>query len=148
VADDGGVVILGRSDSTLNRNGVRIGTAEIYAVVDQLPAVADSLVVGVEEPEGGYWMPLFVTLACGATLTPALEAEIRGAIRSALSPRHVPDEVYQAPAIPRTSTGKKLEVPVKRLLMGVDPGAAADRAVVETVAWKHFMTVAQARAAR
>ena len=143
LADDGAVVILGRSDSTLNRNGIRIGTAEIYAVVDSHPAIADSLVVGVEVPDGGYWMPLFVALADGATLTPALAAELRRVIRSDLSPRHVPDEIRQAPAIPRTATGKKLEVPVKRLLMGADPGTAVDRTVADTEAWQHFVALAE-----
>jgi acetoacetyl-CoA synthetase len=130
LSDDGAVVILGRSDSTLNRHGVRIGTAEIYAAVDGLPDVADSLVIGVEQPDGGYWMALFVTLEGGAALDDEARGAIVEAIRAAASPRHVPDEVLQVPAIPRTLTGKKLEVPIKRLFMGADPATALNRNAV------------------
>ncbi|MEV8092715.1 acetoacetate--CoA ligase [Kitasatospora sp. NPDC085879] len=118
VDDDLSVVVSGRSDSTLNRMGVRMGSADIYAVVEQLPEIADSLVIGAEQPDGGYWMPLFVTMADGAVLDDALRARITAAIRRELSPRHVPDAVVQVPAVPRTLTGKKLEVPVKRILQG------------------------------
>jgi acetoacetyl-CoA synthetase len=111
-------VIEGRSDSTLNRGGVRMGSAEIYATVESLPAIADSLVVGVELPEGAYYMALFVVPAGGRELDDELRAEVADAIRSGLSPRHVPDDIVEVPAIPRTLTGKKLEVPVKRLLQG------------------------------
>jgi acetoacetyl-CoA synthetase len=144
LTDDGSIVILGRSDSTLNRHGVRLGTAEIYAAVERLPEVADSMVVGVEQEGGGYWMPLFVALAGDAELTDELEARIRDAIRSATSPRHLPDEVVQVPAIPRTLTGKKLEVPVKRMLMGADPAAALRRSSVsDPAALDHFVTLAK-----
>jgi acetoacetyl-CoA synthetase len=130
LTDDGAVVILGRSDSTLNRHGVRIGTAEIYAAVDRLPAIADSLVIGVEQPDGGYWMALFVALEGDGTLDDAARAAIVEAIRTAASPRHVPDEVVQVPAIPRTLTGKKLEVPVKRVLQGAEPAKVASPGAV------------------
>ena len=120
----GGAVILGRSDSTLNRHGVRIGTAEIYRAVESVPEVADSLVAGVEEPGGGYWMPLFVVLRVGVVLDDALRGRIVHALRSMFTPRHVPDEIIQVPAVPRTLNGKKVEVPVKRILMGV-PAAEA-----------------------
>jgi acetoacetyl-CoA synthetase len=130
LSDDGAVVILGRSDSTLNRYGVRIGTAEIYAAVDRLPAVVDSLVIGVEQPDGGYWMALFVTLESGAALDEEARGAIVEAIRAAASPRHLPDDVVQVPAIPRTLTGKKLEVPIKRLFMGADPATALNRNAV------------------
>jgi acetoacetyl-CoA synthetase len=130
LSDDGAVVILGRSDSTLNRYGVRIGTAEIYAAVDRLPAVVDSLVIGVEQPDGGYWMALFVTLEGGAALDEEARGAIVEAIRAAASPRHIPDDVVQVPAIPRTLTGKKLEVPIKRLFMGADPATALNRNAV------------------
>jgi hypothetical protein len=120
----------GRSDSTLNRHGVRIGTAEIYAAVDRSAAVADSLVIGVEQPDGGYWMALFVALeATRSSTTPARTAIVE-AIRTAASPRHVPDEILQVPAVPRTMTGKKLEVPIKRLFMGADPATAVNRNAV------------------
>ncbi|WP_236792181.1 acetoacetate--CoA ligase [Amycolatopsis sp. GM8] len=130
--------IMGRSDSTLNRGGVRMGTAEIYAAVDTIPEIADSLVLGVEEADGTYYMPLFVRLAPGADLTDQLVTAIREAIRTKASPRHVPDEVIAVPAIPRTRTGKRLEVPLKRLFQGMDPEKAlnaaslADPSSVET----------------
>ncbi len=112
------IVIAGRSDSTLNRMGVRMGSADIYAVVEQLPEIADSLVVGAEQPDGGYFMPLFVVTAAGSALDDPLRERITTAIRRHLSPRHVPDVILQVSAVPRTLTGKKLEVPVKRLLQG------------------------------
>jgi acetoacetyl-CoA synthetase len=136
----GGAVIEGRSDSTLNRGGVRFGTSELYAVVDGLPEVADSLVVGIEDSDGGYWMPLFIALREGATLDDALRGRIMAAVRSALSPRHVPDEIVAVPSIPRTLSGKKMEIPVKRLLQGhpldavAAPGTTADPAALEVFA--------------
>jgi acetoacetyl-CoA synthetase len=128
----GSVVIHGRSDSTLNRQGVRMGSADIYEAVERLPEIRESLVIGVEQPDGGYWMPLFVQLAPGATLDDALRDRIRATLRETLSPRHVPDEVIEIPAVPHTLTGKRLEVPVKRLLQGtgldkaVNPGSVDD----------------------
>lgn len=136
----GGAVIEGRSDSTLNRGGVRFGTSELYGVVDALPEIADSLVVGIEAPDGSYWMPLFVALREGAVLDDALRGRIAAAIRSGLSPRHVPDEITVVPAIPRTLSGKKMEIPVKRLLQGhpleavAAPGTTADPAALEAFA--------------
>jgi acetoacetyl-CoA synthetase len=112
------VVIHGRSDSTLNRQGVRMGSADIYEVVERLPEIRESLVIGVEQPDGGYWMPLFVHLAAGAGLDDALRDRVKQAIRTELSPRHVPDEIIEIPGVPHTLTGKRLEVPVKRLLQG------------------------------
>ncbi|MFI9239863.1 acetoacetate--CoA ligase [Streptomyces sp. NPDC053079] len=114
----GTVVIHGRSDSTLNRQGVRMGSADIYEAVERLPEIRESLVIGVEQPDGGYWMPLFVHLAPGATLDDDLLDRIKRTIREQLSPRHVPDEVIEVPGIPHTLTGKRIEVPVKRLLQG------------------------------
>lgn len=119
INERGGVYIYGRSDSTLNRFGVRIGTAEIYQVVDQIPAVLDSLVVCCETPGGGFYMPMFVALEPGRTLDDALVAAITARLREDASPRHVPDEIHQMPAIPYTLTGKKMEVPVRKLLMGL-----------------------------
>jgi acetoacetyl-CoA synthetase len=109
LTSSGGAVIEGRSDSTLNRGGVRFGTSELYGVVDAIPEIADSLVIGMEGEEGSYWMPLFVALRPGAVLDDALRVRIAAAIRTALSPRHVPDEIIVAPAVPRTLTGKKME---------------------------------------
>lgn len=125
VTSHGSVVIHGRSDSTLNRQGVRMGSADIYEAVERLPEIRESLVIGVEQPDGGYWMPLFIHLAPGATLDDALRDRIKQTIRAQLSPRHVPDEVIEVPGIPHTLTGKRIEVPVKRLLQG----AALDKAV-------------------
>ncbi|HYF27410.1 MAG TPA: acetoacetate--CoA ligase [Baekduia sp.] len=118
ISDHGTLIVAGRSDSTLNRLGVRMGSADIYAVVEQMEEVADSIVLGVELEDGGYWMPLFVVPAEGHELDDDLRAKINGAIADGLSRRHVPDEVIAAPAVPRTLTGKKLEVPLKRLVQG------------------------------
>ena len=129
-ADSRGTAIVhGRSDSTINRHGVRLGSADIYSVVEQIPEIADCLVIGAELDGGSYWMPLFVTLADGAVLDAELTDRVKAAIRSGCSTRHVPDEIIEVPAIPHTMTGKRLEVPVKRLLQGfpveraVNPGA-------------------------
>jgi acetoacetyl-CoA synthetase len=146
---DGAVVILGRSDSTLNRHGIRIGTAEIYAAVDGMPEIADSLIIGVEEPGGGYWMPLFVALESATELDDGLRTRILDAIRAAASPRHVPDEVVQVPAVPRTHTGKKLEIPIKRIFMGADPGTTLNRgSVADPAALDAFVALAGERASR
>jgi acetoacetyl-CoA synthetase len=114
----GSVIVHGRSDATLNRNGVRLGSADIHDIVEHLPEITEALVIGAEEPDGGYWMPLFVVLADGIELDDSLRDRIRDAIRTGASPRHVPDEILAVPAIPHTKTGKKLEVPVERLLQG------------------------------
>ncbi len=131
ITDRGTLVMHGRSDATLNRNGIRMGSADIYEAVEQLPEITEALVIGIDQPDGGYWMPLFVTLEPGAELDDALRARIRDAIRTHASPRHVPDEVFAAPGIPHTRTGKKLEVPVKRLLTGSVSGDAFDAGSVD-----------------
>jgi acetoacetyl-CoA synthetase len=118
VTERGSLVIHGRSDSTLNRHGIRMGSADIYQVVERRDDVVEALVIGAEFADGSYWMPLFVVLAEGQVLTPELVASLREQIRTEISPRHVPDEILQIPAVPHTRTGKKLEVPVKRLLQG------------------------------
>jgi acetoacetyl-CoA synthetase len=133
----GSAVIYGRSDSTLNRGGVRMGTAEFYRFVEELPEVADSLVVdtGAIDSEGKLW--LFIVPATGLALTDAVKAKLRATLRTNVSPRHVPDEIVEIAAVPRTLSGKKLEVPVKRLLMGapieraVNPGTLVDPQAVE-----------------
>ncbi len=125
---EGGAVIYGRSDSTLNRGGVRMGTSEFYRVVEQIPEIADSLVVdtgSLADATGTLY--LFVVLASGASLDPELRRRIASDVRRELSPRHVPDEILGVPAIPRTLNGKKLEVPVKRLLLGAPPNSVASR---------------------
>jgi acetoacetyl-CoA synthetase len=118
ISDAGSLTLLGRSDSTLNRGGVRIGSAEIYAVVERRDDIVDSLVVGVENADGEYYMPLFVVLADGVELDDALRVELTRQLRAELSPRHVPEEIFAAPGVPRTLTGKKLEVPIKRIIQG------------------------------
>ncbi len=130
VTDRGTVVIHGRSDSTLNRQGVRLGSAEIYAAVELLPDVLDSLVVGVEQPDGGYWMPMFVVPTEGCDID-GLPDRIKARIRTQTSPRHVPDEIIIAPSLPHTRTAKKLEVPVKRLLLGGEPGKVLSAGAVD-----------------
>jgi len=126
INERGGVVIYGRSDSTINRQGVRMGSSEIYRVVESLPEVLDSLVVDLEGLGGASYMPLFVVLREGVSLDAALERKIKDAIRTALSPRHVPDAIVAVPDVPRTLSGKKLEVPVKKILMGVPVERAAN----------------------
>jgi len=125
ITPEGGAVISGRSDSTINRQGVRMGTSEIYAAVAGVPAVADSLVVDVQKSDGDSYMPLFVVLDEGRELDEALQKEIRTRIREDCSPRHVPNEIHVIDEVPRTLNGKALEVPVKRILMGTPPEEAA-----------------------
>ena len=126
ITDRGTAIITGRSDATINRGGVRMGTSELYRSVLALEDVLDALVVDVPEGDGSR-MTLFVVLQEGAALDEELEAEIRRRIRDDCSPRHVPDEVLAAPEIPRTLSGKILEVPVKRILMGASPDTVASR---------------------
>jgi len=127
INERGGCYIYGRSDSTLNRHGVRIGTAEIYRAVEQLPEVADSLIVCCELPGGGFFMPLFVQLKPGELLDDGLHGRINARLRADCSPRHVPDRVYAVAAVPYTLTGKKMEVPVRKILMGWSLEKAASR---------------------
>ncbi|HVN44502.1 MAG TPA: acetoacetate--CoA ligase [Steroidobacteraceae bacterium] len=126
----GRCLVLGRSDATLNRYGIRIGTAEIYRSLGLLPEVQDALIVNLDLPDGGFFMPLFVKLAPGVALDAALETRIRDTLRREYTPRHVPDRIYQVPGIPYTLTGKKMEVPVRRILMGTSPEKAANRSGV------------------
>ncbi|MFF9062339.1 acetoacetate--CoA ligase [Streptomyces sp. NPDC014882] len=134
----GTVVIHGRSDSTLNRQGVRMGSADIYEAVERLPEIKESLVIGIEQPDGGYWMPLFVHLAPGAVLDQALLDRIKRTIREELSPRHVPDEVIEVPGVPHTLTGKRIEVPVKRLLQGTPLDKAVNPGSIDNLDLLHF----------
>jgi acetoacetyl-CoA synthetase len=123
----GTAVIYGRSDSTINRQGVRMGTSEIYRAVQTVPEVLDALVVDLPRPGTDGWMPLFVVLEAGVRLDERLAAEIKRRIREQCSPRHVPNEVLQIAEVPRTLSGKALEVPVKRILSGTAPEQAASR---------------------
>jgi acetoacetyl-CoA synthetase len=139
-AEDGavGAVIYGRSDATINRHGIRMGTAELYRAVEAEPEVLDSLVVDLEFLGRESWMPLFVVLREGLVLDEALLKRLKTAIRDALSARHVPNEIVQVAAIPRTLSGKKMELPVKKLLLGADASKVMNRdamANADCVSW-------------
>ena len=127
ITSRGTAVIYGRSDSTINRSGVRMGTSEIYRAVLGVDEILDALVVDIPRAGTEGWMPLFVVLREGAELDDDLRREIARRVRSQCSPRHVPDEVFQIEEVPRTLSGKVLEVPVKRILMGTPAEKAASR---------------------
>jgi acetoacetyl-CoA synthetase len=147
ITERGTAVIYGRSDSTINRGGVRMGTSEIYRAVLAVPDVVDALVVDVPRAGEESWMPLFVVLREGAVLDDALGAEIRRRIREDCSPRHVPSEIQAIAEVPRTLSGKVLEVPVKRILMGEAPERAASRdSLANPAALDYFVALARARA--
>ncbi|MPZ63192.1 MAG: acetoacetate--CoA ligase [Propionibacteriales bacterium] len=132
LTEHGSAMINGRSDATLNRGGVRLGTSEFYAVVENLPEIQDSLVVHLEDASGGMGnLLLFVVLAPGALLDDSLQLRIAAQLRQALSPRHVPDAVHVIDEVPRTLTGKKLEVPVKRILTGTPVAVAASKGALQ-----------------
>ncbi|GAA1873383.1 acetoacetate--CoA ligase [Brevibacterium marinum] len=128
----GGVVVTGRSDATLNRGGVRLGTADFYTVLDALPEVTDALVIHLEDPDGGMGeLVLFVQCEPGVTFTPELSTRIRAALKKRLSPRHTPDEVVPVTRIPLGRTGKKLEVPVKRIVQGATADSVASAGALQ-----------------
>jgi len=140
----GTAIIYGRSDSTINRGGIRMGTSEIYRAVLSLDEVVDALVVDVPRPGTDGWMPLFVVLREGAELDETLPREIARRVRERCSPRHVPDEVFQIDEVPRTLSGKALEVPVKRILMGTPPEKAASRdSLANPAALDYFVAMAK-----
>jgi acetoacetyl-CoA synthetase len=128
---DGSVSIHGRSDSTLNRQGVRLGSSDFYDVLETMPEISETLVIGVDLPDDGYWLGLFVVPAPGHTLDDELKQKIVATLRTRLTPRHVPDEIIEAPAVPHTLTGKRLEVPIKKLLAGRTLEKAANIASVD-----------------
>jgi len=145
----GGAYVCGRSDATLNRYGVRIGSAEIYRCVERIDAVADSLIVCLETPGGGFYMPLFIKLSPGATLDEGTRRTILERLRAECSPRHVPDEIHAVPDIPYTLSAKKMEVPVRRILRGADPATVAAPDAMrnpDSIAW--FVAFREARADR
>ncbi|HEV7132637.1 MAG TPA: acetoacetate--CoA ligase [Gaiellaceae bacterium] len=148
-AERGSCRVTGRSDATLNRGGVRLGTSEFYGVVEELPEIVDSLVVHLEDAEGGAGeLVLFVVLADGVSLDDDLRGRIGRALRAELSPRHVPDTIRAVPAVPRTLTGKKLEAPVKRLLRGDPIEAVASRdSLLDPTALDLFASIALDRPA-
>ncbi|HUO39044.1 MAG TPA: acetoacetate--CoA ligase, partial [Mycobacterium sp.] len=136
VTERGSLIIHGRSDATLNRHGIRMGPADIYEVVEGIDEVGEAFVLGIDLAGGAYWMPLFVTTAPGTHLDAALEDKIRHQLRTKLSPRHVPDDVIEAPGIPHTRTGKKLEVPVTAIMAGradvaIDPRSIDDPSLID-----------------
>jgi len=148
VHHDGTCVITGRSDSTLNRGGVRLGTSDFYAAIEELPEIVDSLVVHLEDvgDDAMGELLLFVALAPGAALDDDLRGRIVQALRSQLSPRHVPDCIEVVPAVPRTLSGKKLEVPVKRILSGTPADQAASTgALADPAALAPFEALAARR---
>jgi acetoacetyl-CoA synthetase len=146
ITERGTAVIYGRSDSTINRGGVRMGTSEIYRAVLAVPDVVDALVVDVPRAGEENWMPLFVVLREGAVPDDALAAEIRRRIREDCSPRHVPNEIRAIAEVPRTLSGKVLEVPVKRILMGETPERAASRdSLANPAALDYFVALAAAQ---
>jgi acetoacetyl-CoA synthetase len=135
---DGAFVVHGRSDATLNRAGVRLGSADIYAALQHIPDVRESLVIGLEQPDGGYYMPLYVVLVDGGEMSEELEKRIRVTIRELASARHVPDDIILAPAIPVTHAQKKIEVPLKKLFLGHSPETAINRGALanpESIDW-------------
>jgi len=144
INERGSSFVLGRSDATLNRHGVRIGTAEIYRSLALIPEVEDSLIVNLDLPGGRFFMPLFVKLREGVALDRTIEDKMRSKLRVEYSPRHVPDRIYQVPDIPYTLTGKKMEVPVRRILAGVPLAKAANRdAVANPHALDYFIEYAK-----
>ncbi len=143
----GSCVISGRSDATLNRGGVRLGTAEFYLVVEELDDVRDSLVVHLEDPAGGPGELVLYVVTRGTELDDALRSLISRALRTALSPRHVPDTILAVPAVPRNLTGKKLELPVKRILLGARPDDVVSRdALADPASLDAFLAHAETRA--
>lgn len=138
VEPDGSVIVSGRSDATLNRQGIRMGSADLSAVVEAIDGVADSLVIGVEKADGGYFIPLFVVPEPGRVVDDQLRDKINFELRRQLTPRHVPDKIIEIAAVPRTLTGKKLEVPVKKILRGADPDTVSGAGAVthpEVLRW-------------
>lgn len=143
---DGGSVIYGRSDATINRRGLRLGSSEIYRAVEGLDAVMDSLVIDLEFLGRDSFMPLFVVLRDGLVLDDALRGQIRDAIRQSVSARFLPDEIVQVAEVPRTLSGKKLEVPVKKLLLGGDPEKVVNRdSMANPQSFDAFIAYAAAR---
>ncbi|HEX4464140.1 MAG TPA: acetoacetate--CoA ligase [Solirubrobacterales bacterium] len=145
ITSRGTAVIYGRSDSTINRSGIRMGTSEIYRAVLSLDQIVDALVVDVPRPGTEGWMPLFIVLREGAELDDELRKEIARRVRAQCSPRHVPDEVFVIDAVPRTLSGKALEVPVKRILMGTPAAQAASRDSLANPAALDYFTEMAAR---
>jgi len=141
-----GIVILGRSDATLNRGGVRIGTSEIYRAVDKIKEVKDSLIICLETEGGKFWMPLFVVMQEGVKISQEIKDRIKSTLRTDYSPRHVPDEIIAVPDIPYTISGKKTETPVKKVLMGKNPDDVLNTGALRNPSsMEFFISLAQDR---
>jgi acetoacetyl-CoA synthetase len=147
-SEDLSLTVHGRSDATLNRGGVRMGSAEINHAAERVPEVAEAMALGIEEPDGGYWMPLFVVLLPGAALTDEVRERVRAQISGSVSKRHVPDDIVQVDRLPHTMTGKKVEIPIKRILQGARPkDVVAREAIDDWAALEYFATVRRPAAA-
>jgi acetoacetyl-CoA synthetase len=148
ITQRGGAIIYGRSDATINRHGIRMGTSELYSAVEALPEIADSLVVDLEYLGRESYMPLFVVMREGDALNDALVARINATIRTALTPKHVPNAIFAIAEVPRTLSGKKLEVPIKRLLLGESIDRVVNRdAVANPASLDWFVAFAATRSA-
>ena len=146
ITQNQGIVIYGRSDATLNRAGVRIGTSEIYRAMDMIEEVSDSLIICIEKTNGEFWMPLFVVMKAGKQLTDELVTKIKTTLRNQYSPRHVPDEIIAVPDIPYTISGKKTETPIKKLFMGMEPEKATTLGVLRNPdSMKAFIDLSKAK---
>ena len=144
----GEFIIHGRSDSTINRGGIRMGSGDITAAVDSVDGVAESMVLGVELGDGDYYMPLFVVPSEGTPFDDALKTSIIETIRTTVSPRYVPDEIIEAPAVPRNRTGKPLEVPIKRVFQGEDASVINRAAAADTEILDWYVDRARAHQSR
>jgi acetoacetyl-CoA synthetase len=148
ITPTGGCVIYGRSDATINRHGLRMGTSELYSAVEALDEVLDSLVVDLEYLGRPSYMPLFVVLRPGLALDDAMKRTINDAIRNAVSPRFIPDDIFQVPEIPRTLSGKKQELPIKKLLLGQPAEKVVNRdAMANPASLDWYVELAQRRSA-
>ncbi len=144
IQENGALTIHGRSDATLNRNGIRIGTAEIYSVVNKIPRIKDSLILNLEREDGEDIMPLFVMLETDTMVDEELKSRIKKELRTKCSPRHIPTEVVAVPDIPHTLSGKKMEVPIKKLLTGMKQADSISMdAIRNPEAMKHFITISK-----
>ncbi len=144
INDRGGCIIYGRSDSTINRHGIRMGTSEIYQAVEALPDIVDSLIIDLELLGRESYMPLFIVLRDGATLDDTLKAAIKKTLRVNVSPRHIPNEIFEIDAVPYTLSGKKMEVPIRKILLGHDLNKAVNRGAMRNPdSLDYFITFAQ-----
>ncbi|MEO6131552.1 MAG: acetoacetate--CoA ligase, partial [Saprospiraceae bacterium] len=140
ITPEGGIIIYGRSDATLNRHGIRIGTAEIYRVINEINEIEDSLIVNLELEHGRHFMPLFVKMRPGHKVDPDLKKKISSLLKLKCTPRHIPDDVILVPDIPYTISGKKMEAPVKKILMGMQVDDSLNRDAMRNPESLEFFT--------